>query len=104
MPKTPNKDQMPEIPAGLIIVGVLSGRRRREVELKDKSKRYAHQLTVQCDGGTELVERWSNEKLPADIPEIGSKVVFPVTVRVFASRGGLQHRLMIKGEEAGEQY
>jgi hypothetical protein len=103
MAKAQQLDEPPVIPAGLVLIGILQGRRRTKVERKDKSVTYRFQLSVRTDTSIERVERWSDEKMPADLPQVNTKVALPVRVRVFQSVIGPQYRLTTGSEEQGEE-
>lgn len=104
MPPRASNDKVPVIPAGLVMIGVLAGRRRRKVPMKDQSQRYCFALTVRTEDRVERVERWSDEAMPEDMPVVGEKVAIPVRVRLFTSGTGLQYRLVYQDEEAGEEF
>lgn len=98
MPKDANKGH------GLLLRGVLQGRRRKEFKKEGQPTRWLITLAVLAAGTTHQVDRWSDEKAPADLPAVGAEVSLPVEVRTFTTARGAVSRLTIAGEAPGENF
>ena len=90
---------------GVIVSGTLMGRTRRVFKTKEGNSRYLIALAVAIPGTVAMVERWSDQAAPPDLPALGAEVALPVAVRAYVHRGAPHYRLLWgDGDSAAEEF
>ena len=89
---------------GLLLVGIVSGRRRRPMVTQGKPTRFAITLTVHSTCGDHRVDLFSDTPHPDCLPKIGAVVSLPIDVRVFQTKSGPRFGLTVAQGEQGEAF
>jgi hypothetical protein len=72
---------------GAIIRGRVISRSRREVKNREGHLRYNISVAVLAGAGVFVIQRWSDEALPADLPVVGQDVEIPVRLGAYVQGG-----------------
>jgi hypothetical protein len=90
---------------GFFLVGTVKARVRRHFAGTDgKPGRFNHTLSIQTDHGLERPERWCDSPSPSDVPDRGDRIILPVAVSFFRTKGGTGCRLTWGDNTKGEEY
>lgn len=90
---------------GLYVVGEVIGRRRTSFQQKgDGATRYNISVALIGQCGKLIVERWTDNPAPPDLPRVGDKACIPVTLQHFQTKSGVGTRLCWGATERGEAF
>ena len=91
--------------AGLFVAGEVTGCRRTSYTQKGgDAVRYSLSITLLAATGRLVVERWSDNPSPPDLPAVGEHVCIPVTLQHFNTKNGVATRLCWGSTERGEEF
>src|SRR5262249_15343930 len=83
---------------GPMVCGQVMSRTRRETKTKDGQTRYNIALSLLSSQGIVVVERWSDEAMPKDLPVVGQQVELPVRVSAYL-HGTVPQVRMVWGDD-----
>jgi hypothetical protein len=90
---------------GLYAAGEVIGRRRTAYQQKSgEGQRYNIAIALVGKAGKLVIERWSDNPCPPDIPRVGDRCCIPITLQHFTTKNGVGTRLCWGAPERGEAF
>ena len=89
---------------GCLVRGKVLSRARREVKNKLGETRFMITLSLAGSTGAYVIQRWSDDALPQDVPVVGQDVEIPVALTAYLQAGVPKVRMSWLSEEMGEPF
>ena len=91
-------------PEGTVVSGKLVSRTRKQTKNKEGKVVFLISLSILAAQGMFIVDRWSDEALPADLPVVGQQVRLPIRITPYVQAGVPKIRLVWTASDATETF
>jgi hypothetical protein len=90
---------------GLYAAGEVIGRRRTAYQQKaGEGQRFNIAVALVGHAGKLVIERWSDNPSPPDVPRVGERCCIPISLQHFTTKNGVGTRLCWGVAERGEEF
>jgi hypothetical protein len=91
-------------PPGAVISGKVLCRTRRESKNREGITRFLISLSILARQGVFVVQRWTDEAMPKDLPVVGQEVHIPVRIDAYLQAGVPKVRLVWADAEGAATF